>query len=228
MSHSHNQPRLKPSPPQPCPKRKRPLRTTTHADLNSPVDSQLPSYLLDRSLRCTSTSRAMYKHPCLALTLLCTAQWALQAQCESNPQLWMLEGAAPKIQHVRNLLAHYIGCEKQDLALVENCTSGANAVLRSLNIPAGSTLLHLSTAYGVIKNCMAHVAEECGANIVEVSTEGCIHQHSSVNNVSQHFSVDQHPRSIQPPQGSTRMLRIYPHFLHLIGPSLEYTRASCV
>jgi len=96
------------------------------------------------------------------------AQWALQAQCESNPQTWMLEGAAPKLQHVRKLLAHYTGCAQQDLALVENCTSGANAVLRSLDIPAGSTLIHLSTAYGVIKNCMAHCAEEHGAHIVEV------------------------------------------------------------
>jgi selenocysteine lyase/cysteine desulfurase len=80
----------------------------------------------------------------------------------------MLEGVAPRLQHVRKLLAHYVGCEKQDLALVENCTSGANAVLRSLTIPANSTLIHLTTAYGVIKNCMQHRAEECHAHVVEI------------------------------------------------------------
>ena len=40
----------------------------------------------------------------------------------------MLGGVAPKIQRTRKLVARYVGCEAQDLALVENCTSGANAV----------------------------------------------------------------------------------------------------
>ena len=99
------------------------------------------------------------------------AQWALQAQCEANPQAWMLGGVAPKLQRTRKLVAQYISCDPADLALIENCTSGANAVLRSLHIPEGGTVIHLSTAYGVIKNCMAYMAEVSGGSVVEVPVE---------------------------------------------------------
>ena len=91
------------------------------------------------------------------------AQWALQMECESNPQAWMLGNVALKLQKVRQRLATYLGSNVEDLALVENCTSGANAVLRSLPVAPGSTLIHLSTAYGVIKNSMAYVAKMAGA-----------------------------------------------------------------
>jgi hypothetical protein len=53
--------------------------------------------------------------------------------------------------------------------LVENCTSAANAVLRALPMPAGGTVVHLSTAYGVVKNVLAHVAEAHQGHVVEVS-----------------------------------------------------------
>jgi len=99
------------------------------------------------------------------------AQWKLQAQCEANPQEWMLGGVAPQLQRVRARVANYINCQAADVALVENCTSAANAVLRSIHVPAGGTLLHLSTAYGVIKNCMAHTAQLAGASVEEVQVE---------------------------------------------------------
>jgi hypothetical protein len=46
------------------------------------------------------------------------AQWALQAQCEANPQDWMLSGVAPKLRKVRRRVAEYVNCEHQDLVRV--------------------------------------------------------------------------------------------------------------
>mmetsp|Transcript_9075 Transcript_9075/g.26039 ORF Transcript_9075/g.26039 Transcript_9075/m.26039 type:complete len:249 (-) Transcript_9075:1339-2085(-) len=99
------------------------------------------------------------------------AQWSLQLECESNPQAWMLGEVALKLQKVRKRLANYLSSNVEDLALVENCTSGANAVLRSLPVAPCSTLIHLSTAYGVIKNSMAYVAKRAGGCVFEIPVE---------------------------------------------------------
>eukprot|EP00193_Tetraselmis_chui_P011164 CAMPEP_0177792662 /NCGR_PEP_ID=MMETSP0491_2-20121128/24648_1 /TAXON_ID=63592 /ORGANISM="Tetraselmis chuii, Strain PLY429" /LENGTH=315 /DNA_ID=CAMNT_0019315099 /DNA_START=329 /DNA_END=1273 /DNA_ORIENTATION=- len=99
------------------------------------------------------------------------AQWALQLECESDPQAWMLGNVAMKLRRVRSRLARYVRCSVEDLVLVENCTTAANAVLRSLPIPHGSVLIHLSTAYGIIKNGMAYAAAAAGARVVEVPVE---------------------------------------------------------
>ena len=99
------------------------------------------------------------------------AQWGLQMECEMDPQAWMLGKVALKLRRVRERLASYVGSDVEDLVLVENCTSGTNAILRSLPIAPGATLIHLSTAYGVVKNTMAHAAKLAGARVVEVPVE---------------------------------------------------------
>ena len=49
-------------------------------------------------------------------------------------------------------LASYLHCNDADLVLVENASSGCNAVLRSLQYERGDYILFLSTAYGMVKN----------------------------------------------------------------------------
>ena len=83
----------------------------------------------------------------------------------------MLGGAATKIQAARGKLAKYVKARKQDLALVENCTAATAAVLRASRLSAGETIIHLSTAYGMVKNCIAYHAAAIGARVCELKVE---------------------------------------------------------
>jgi hypothetical protein len=59
--------------------------------------------------------------PAICRTQVMQAQWALQAQCEANPQDWMLSGVAPKLRKVRRRVAAYVHCDHQDL--VRGCSA---------------------------------------------------------------------------------------------------------
>ena len=60
----------------------------------------------------------------------------------------MLGVAARKIQAARASLASYVGADKADLALVENCTAATTACVRAAGIRAGDTVIHLGTRMG--------------------------------------------------------------------------------
>lgn len=63
-------------------------------------------------------------------------------------------------------LAAHVGAAAADLAFVPNATTGANAVLRSLEFAPGDEILMLSHVYGAVRNTARHVASRTGARIV--------------------------------------------------------------
>ena len=94
-----------------------------------------------------------------------------QIECESCPHEWMLGSAATQIQKSRAKLAEYIKANKEDIVLIENCTAATASVIRAVGLRAGDTAIHLSTAYGMVKNCLSYCAAATGANVVEVKVE---------------------------------------------------------
>ena len=98
-------------------------------------------------------------------------QWANVVECETSPHEWMLGVAASKIQAAREKLAAYVRAHKQDVALVENCTAATSAVVRAARFQPGDVVLHLSTAYGMVKNCLRHATGIVGAETREVAVE---------------------------------------------------------
>lgn len=94
-----------------------------------------------------------------------------QIECESSPHEWMLGNAAMRIQDSRAEIAEYISANKEDIVLIENCTAATASVIRAADFRAGNTVIHLSTAYGMVKNCIAHYASASGAHVVEVQVE---------------------------------------------------------
>lgn len=53
------------------------------------------------------------------------------------------------------------------MVFVENATSGANAVLRSLRLGPGDTIVGTDHGYGAVRNAARHVAAAAGAALVE-------------------------------------------------------------
>lgn len=58
--------------------------------------------------------------------------------------------------------AKFLGCDAQDLALVENATYGMNVVVDSLELPAGSIVMLSDHEYGAVKRIFERRAREKG------------------------------------------------------------------
>lgn len=54
----------------------------------------------------------------------------------------------PLLCHVTRETAEYVGCDAQDLVLIENATSGINIILKSLKLTPADSILTLSLGYG--------------------------------------------------------------------------------
>ncbi len=64
-------------------------------------------------------------------------------------------------------LAAFVGASAPRLAMVENATSGANAVLRSIRWKPGDKVVIANHAYPAVKNTLRYLAERHGLNVVE-------------------------------------------------------------
>lgn len=76
-------------------------------------------------------------------------------RCEKNPYRWFTREYQPMVRATREKLTPYLDCEDpDDLALIDNSSSGANSVFQS--VLRGEKEKHavvlLSTAYGLIRN----------------------------------------------------------------------------
>tara|TARA_B100000900_G_scaffold379596_1_gene364617 strand:+ start:3878 stop:5077 length:1200 start_codon:yes stop_codon:yes gene_type:complete len=87
-----------------------------------------------------------------------------------NEPVRFFEDLMPGIlQTTREKLASFLSCDADDLALVENATSGVNTVLRSLQFAPGDEILVPDHAYQACRNTIDFVAERWGAKVVTVN-----------------------------------------------------------
>src|SRR6478752_45441 len=86
-------------------------------------------------------------------------QW--RDRLEREPVLFLARELPGELAKVRAVLGEYVGSNAEDVALVENATTGANAVIRSLapEFKPGDELLTTSHAYGAIRHTMQYVAD---------------------------------------------------------------------
>ncbi len=87
-----------------------------------------------------------------------------------NEPVRFFEDLMPGIlQTTREKLASFLSCDADDLALVENATSGVNTVLRSLQFVPGDEILVPDHAYQACRNTIDFVAQRWGAKVVTVN-----------------------------------------------------------
>lgn len=87
-----------------------------------------------------------------------------------NEPVRFFEDLMPDIlQTTREKLASFLSCDADDLALVENATSGVNTVLRSLQFAPGDEILVPDHAYQACRNTIDFVAQRWGAKVVTVN-----------------------------------------------------------
>lgn len=95
------------------------------------------------------------------------AQRAWQDRMERQPSRFVTSEWGPAIRHAAGVLAEFLGAEPNDVAFVDNATTGCNAVLRSLALGPGDDIVILSHAYGAVRNAVRYSAMAVGARVVE-------------------------------------------------------------
>jgi len=96
-------------------------------------------------------------------------QWRLQL--EREPVQFLLRELPNELANVRQILGEFVGANADDLALVENATTGANAVIRSLapSFKPGDELLTTSHGYGAIRQTLQYAADTTGAVVIDAA-----------------------------------------------------------
>lgn len=107
------------------------------------------------------------------------AQQRIREEIERQPSRFMLRelasvgvGTPPEVPRLRaaaGRVAEFLNARGEDLAFVENATTGVNAVLRSLDLCDGDEILLTDHAYGAVANAAAFVARQTGARIRTVA-----------------------------------------------------------
>ncbi|KAL4426688.1 hypothetical protein ABPG77_004744 [Micractinium sp. CCAP 211/92] len=96
---------------------------------------------------------------------------AWRRRCEAQPLLFLDRELFPQLVRVMRELAAFVGCEARDLALLPNATTGLNTVIQSLRgrVGPGDALFSLDIGYGSVKKMLGVVAEQTGAEHVELA-----------------------------------------------------------
>ncbi len=118
-------------------------------------------------------------------------QQAIRDEIELQPARYLLRelseirvGAPraepPRLRTAAAEVAAFFGARGEDLVFVDNATTGANAVLRSLPLAPGDEILVTSLGYGGITNAARYVARERGAMVREVAISAAVESPEAV------------------------------------------------
>ena len=93
-------------------------------------------------------------------------EWRLRM--EAQPPRFFMNELTGLIRSSVGALAEFVGAAAERTVLLENATSGINAVLRSLHFAPGERIVTTDHVYGAVRNTLRFVAARSGAEIVEV------------------------------------------------------------
>ena len=88
---------------------------------------------------------------------------------EDEPVRFYEDLAMDFMENSRKALAVMLECDAEDLALVENATTGVNTILRSLEFNTGDEILVPDHAYQACRNAIDFVAQRWGVKVVTVN-----------------------------------------------------------
>jgi isopenicillin-N epimerase len=108
------------------------------------------------------------------------AQQKIRDEIERQPSAFLLRDLAPTdtgrslrpeplLRTAARAVASFVHAREADLAFVENATTGANAVLRSLDFREGDEIAVTQFGYGGVTRAARYVARRAGATVREVA-----------------------------------------------------------
>lgn len=94
------------------------------------------------------------------------ADW--KRQLDEQPMDFFVRRLEPAWFDARRALGQFVGARPENLAFVENATSGMNVVANSLPLAPGDEILLNDQEYGAVQRIWRRVAEQTGARVVQV------------------------------------------------------------
>jgi isopenicillin-N epimerase len=104
-----------------------------------------------------------------APTAVLQAQTAIRQRMEAEPVAFFSRDLEGLLDDARVYLGAFVGANPDDLAFVDNATTGINAVLRWLPLAAGDEVLTTDHEYNACRNAMDAMASPVGARVVTVA-----------------------------------------------------------
>ncbi|WP_375767260.1 aminotransferase class V-fold PLP-dependent enzyme [Archangium gephyra] len=101
-------------------------------------------------------------------TRVLEAQSELRARMEAEPVRFLHRELEPLADAARAALGEFLDVNPDDLAFVNNATTGVNTVLRSLRFAPGDELLTTDHEYNASRNALDFVASQWGVKVVVV------------------------------------------------------------
>jgi isopenicillin-N epimerase len=95
------------------------------------------------------------------------AQDSWRRRMEAQPTEFMGRILPGALRESAAALGALIGAAGDDIAFVDNATTGCNAVLAALTLRPGDEVLVLSHVYGAVRNAVRHATDRAGALLVE-------------------------------------------------------------
>ena len=99
---------------------------------------------------------------------------------ESQPARYFKEEQGESLRNSAAKLAQFVGARADDIVFVDNATTAANAVLRSLVLMPGDEVVTTNHAYGAILRTLEFICERAGARIVFANIPFPLHDSSTV------------------------------------------------
>jgi len=93
-------------------------------------------------------------------------QSRLRARLEANPVRFLHRELPDLADAARSALGDFLDANPDDLAFLDNATTGVNTVLRSLRFAPGDELLTTDHEYNASRNALDFVAQEWGVTVV--------------------------------------------------------------
>src|SRR5258708_12194525 len=90
-------------------------------------------------------------------------QWELRRRMEAEPVRFLWRRYEKLLDPARAALARFVGARAQDLVVVTNAPTAANAAVRSLKLRPGDALLTTSHEYNACQNVLINDARSPGA-----------------------------------------------------------------
>jgi isopenicillin-N epimerase len=98
------------------------------------------------------------------------AQARLKHEMERDPpRFFDHHKLMPRLADARAAAAEALGAAPQDLVLVDNATTGVNAVLQSLAFPPGAEVVSTDQVYPAVRNALRHRLEPVGGRLIEAA-----------------------------------------------------------
>jgi len=89
-------------------------------------------------------------------------------ECEAEPDKWFRGQYQRYLKENRERLANYIGADQEDITFTESSSTAVNSILRSLSYEKSDKILHLSTAYPMVKHTLSYLVDRFNISLIEV------------------------------------------------------------